>query len=471
MKKRRYLLTAAIPLAIVLSFVFLSGDTATPQIASAGANVIPGHYIVVMKDGVNAPGLASALDAHSDVHADVVFNSALNGFAADMTSTEAANLAQSPNVVSVTPDYTMSADLHQNNFQSLTTGPDRLDLEQNPVANVTGQAVGTTLDVDVAVIDTGVITTHPEIDVAGGKGFTGANCTDAGYEDDNGHGSHVSGTIAARDNDRGLVGIAPGARIWAVKVLGANGGGSNACVIAGIDWVTNRRKEYNDGAGDGDPGVNIRVINMSLGGASDSTPGVDPICLAINAATSAGIIVAVAAGNSHQDVLGNPSPNGGYLAASPAQCVNAVTVSAFGDFDGQPGGLAPSKTFTSCPAGNQTILDDGWACFSNYGAAVDIAAPGVDILSTWLYDSVSCGANVPCYASLSGTSMATPHVAGAFALFAVAGYNGSAAGPAAMAAFTAAGYTRTQISACGFTGDPDNFPEPVLYLGNSCTNV
>lgn len=460
MNKRRYLLISAIPLTIVLSLLFLSGDSRAPQIAAANGDTIPGRYIVVLKDTLDSTSVARALDQHTDVHPDVVYTSALNGFAAEMTDAEAQGLASNPNVLAVEPDRTLSIDLHTNSFQTLTEGPDRIDLEENATANVTNQPNGTQLDIDVAVIDTGVVTTHPEINVAGGKGFSGSGCSDAGYEDDNGHGSHVSGTIAARDNDRGLVGVAPGARIWAIKVLNAGGSGSESCVIAGINWVTNRRQEFNDGPGDGDPGINIAVANMSLGGPSGNDPLTDQLCTAIDNSTAAGVIYAVAAGNDHIDSAG----------FSPAHCLNAVTVSAFGDFDGTSGGLSQTTaTFGACPANNNVVHDDEFACFSNFGAAVDIAAPGVDIVSTYPFGG--CGPGVPCYTSMSGTSMATPHVAGALALFKIAnGYNGPANGPAVMAAFTAAGYTRTQVSSCGFTGDPDPFPEPVLYVGTSCTN-
>ena len=91
-----------------------------------------------------------------------------------MTPAEAQGLASNPNVLSVEPDRIVSIDLHNNNFQTVNTGADRIDLEQNATANVTNQPNGTQLDVDVAVIDTGVDTQHPDLNVAGGKGVTGA---------------------------------------------------------------------------------------------------------------------------------------------------------------------------------------------------------------------------------------------------------------------------------------------------------
>src|SRR5262249_4096756 len=161
--------------------------------------------------------------------------------------------------------------------------------------------------------------------------------------------------------------------IWAVKVLDGGGGGANSCVIAGIDWVTDRRSEFNDGPGDGDPGIDIIAANMSLGGGSGISPENDPMCQAIDNAVGAGGMFSVAAGNRSSPVS----------AFTPAKCPSAVTVSAFGDFDGKPGGLCDGSqscipahlqcgscfktTFDSCPAGNQTQHDDAFACFSNFG--------------------------------------------------------------------------------------------------------
>src|SRR5262249_11441352 len=152
----------------------------------------------------------------------------------------------------------------------------------NPTAAIDG--TDTRVNVDVAVIDTGVDLTHPDLNVADGTDCTGIGS----YNDDNGHGTHVSGTIGALDNDIGVVGVAPGVRIHPVKVLDSTGNGSWSNVNCGIDWVTQH-------AG------TIKVANMSLGGLSAesaSTCGASSLHLAICNSVAAGVTYVVAAGNN-----------------------------------------------------------------------------------------------------------------------------------------------------------------------------
>jgi subtilisin len=198
----------------------------------------------------------------------------------------------------------------------------------------------------------------------------------AGGDDDHYHGTHVAGTIAAIDNGSGVVGVAPGARLWAVKVCDSRGSCSSSAIIAGIDYVT-----ANAGS--------IEVANMSLGGSGYSQAEYD----AIQGAVNKGVAFAVAAGNSDADARNY----------SPAAFNNVLTVSALADFNGLPGGGAAP----TC----RTDQDDTLADFSNWGPAVDIAAPGVCIYSTFPIEQGS-------YGTISGTSMASPHAAGALALLA-----------------------------------------------------
>jgi subtilisin len=239
------------------------------------------------------------------------------------------------------------------------------------------------------VIDTGIDWQHPDLNVVGGINCASGNpfrasCSGNG-DDDHYHGTHVAGTIGAIDNGIGVVGVAPGARLWAVKVLNSQGSGYTSWIIAGIDWVAARAST-------------IEVANMSLGGSGYSQAEYD----AIQGAVNKGVAFAVAAGNSDADARNY----------SPAAFDNVLTVSALADFDGLPGGLGSP----TC----RTDQDDTLADFSNWGPAVDIAAPGVCILSTYPLERGE-------YATISGTSMASPHAAGALGLLASRSNPGNAA--------------------------------------------
>ena len=335
--------------------------------AGASARTIQGSYIVTLKGGAPAAAAERAEDRHG-AEVEHVYRSALRGYAADMSAAEAAAVAREPGVLDVVPDRTVSA-----SAQALPTGVDRIEADWSPTAAINGR--DEPVDVDVAVIDTG-IDPHPDLRVAGG-----VNCSSgSGYDDGNGHGTHVAGTIGALDNDLGVVGVAPGARLWAVRVLDSAGRGSWSSVICGIDWVT-----ANAGA--------IEVANMSLGGPareSRCNTRTDPLHGAICRSVAAGVTYAVAAGNE--------SDNAARYA--PATYDEVITVSALADFNGRSGGGARP----TC----RRDVDDTFADFSNFGSDVDLIAPGVCILSTWTGGG---------YATVSGTSMATPHVAGAAALY------------------------------------------------------
>ena len=262
----------------------------------------------------------------------------------------------------------------------MPTGIPRIFADTNSEIGING-VDDTRVDVDVAVIDTGIDFQHPELNVIGGVNCTTrifrAVCVDGG-DDDHYHGTHVAGTIGALDNDEGVVGVAPGARLWAVKVLNSSGSGWSSWIIAGIDWVAANANT-------------IEVANMSLGGSGFSQAEYD----AIQGAVNAGVAFAVAAGNDDDDA-NNYSPGG---------FDNVLSVSALADFNGAPGGGASP----TC----RTDQDDTLADFSNWGPEVDIAAPGVCILSTYPLERGE-------YGTISGTSMASPHVAGALALLASA---------------------------------------------------
>ena len=345
----------------------------TVALAAPPADVIPGQYIVVLRDDVaDVPAVA---DEHARRHGTGVqhlYEHALKGYAATIPAARLAQIKADPRVAFVSEDRLVAA-----TAQTLPTGIDRIDGESSSTKSGDGAgAVG----VDVAVIDSGIDVLHPDLNVVGG-----VNCTTGrGYDDGTGHGTHVAGTIGAKDDGVGVVGVAPGVRLWAVRVLDNRGKGNWSSVVCGIDWVTRNAKT-------------IEVANMSLGGggADDGNCGNsnnDAMHKAICASVNAGVTYVVAAGNASANAAGHV----------PAAYDEVITVSALADFDGKAGGGAAA----TCRAD----VDDTFADFSNYGPDVDIIAPGVCITSTWKGGG---------YNTISGTSMATPHVTGAAALYKV----------------------------------------------------
>ena len=285
-------------------------------------------------------------------------------------------LQHDPRVAYVVEDMERSISV-----QSMPTGIQRIFADTNPEIAING-VDDYRVDVDVAVIDTGVDFQHPDLNVVGGVNCYNwwpfsATCK-AGGDDDHYHGTHVAGTIGALDNGIGVVGVAPGARIWAVKVLSSSGSGYSSQIVAGIDWVAANA-------------ATIEVANMSLGGSGFSQAEYD----AIQGAVNAGVAFAVAAGNDDADA-NNYSPGG---------FDNVLSVSALADFDGLPGGWAAPPA-----APTRTTR---WPTSATGDPKIDIAAPGVCILSTYPLEQGE-------YGTISGTSMASPHAAGALALLASA---------------------------------------------------
>jgi subtilisin len=377
----------------------------------AGAAAPTSGYIVVLKGSVGSPGAVAAEQAQArGLAVGHVYRHALKGYSAVMTAADAQALRADPRVASVTQDRPVHLDQ-----QVLPTGIDRVDGELS--STVSGDGAGS-VDVDVAVIDTGIDPTHPDLNVAGG-----VNCAPGrGFDDRNGHGSHVAGTIGARDNDLGVVGVAPGARLWAVRVLNPAGSGSFASVICGVDWVTEHA-------------ATIEVANMSLGGSGTEPSGRgcatgDAFHDAVCSSVAAGVTYTVAAGNEADDAANHV----------PAAYDEVITLSALADFDGKPGGLGSP----TCRADE----DDTLADFSNFGADVDLIAPGVCILSTYKRGG---------YATFSGTSMASPHAGGAAALYKS---THPAASPAAVKrALQAAGNLNWNN-----VDDPDGIKEPLVNV-------
>jgi subtilisin len=355
---------------------FIGGVLATLVVAlipaaSAGAAQQRAGYVVVLKGSAGSAEVVARRHAgRFGASVTHVYRNALSGYSATLSPGRVAALRADPGVAAVVPDRTLRIQA-----QTMPTGINRIDGELS--STVSGNGSGD-VNVDVAIIDTG-IGPNSDLNIVGGTNCVGGSS----FNDDNGHGTHVAGTVAARDNVDGVVGVAPGARLYAVKVLNAQGSGSISQIICGIDWVTAR-------AG------TIEVANMSLGGQSffgsfsGCSSSFDPMHPAICRSVQAGVSYAVSAGNS--------AANANNFI--PATYNEVITVSALADFNGQPGGGAAA----TCRADQ----DDTFADFSNFGADVDLIAPGVCIIS-----SAPNGGLV----TFSGTSMASPHVAGAAALY------------------------------------------------------
>lgn len=380
------------------------------------AALIADHWIVVLREDGTDPEAFARSQGHMPSH---VYRHAIKGYAVALPERAVAALRKHPRVQFVQQDSTVYGVA-----QTLPTGIDRIDADTNTLANIDG--FDDQVDVDVAVIDSGIDGTHPDLNVVGGVNYTTVKQTQ--WTDANGHGTHCAGTIGARDNGVGVVGVAPGARLWAVRVLDRDGSGRTSWVIAGIDWVKANA-------------ATIEVANMSLGGlgADDGNCGNtnnDAEHKAICAAVAAGVTFIVAAGNESDDSANHV----------PAAYDEVITVSALADFDGKPGALGTgSYAFSSCTE----AADDSFACFSNYGADVDIMAPGVGIYSTY---------KTGTYSNSSGTSMAAPHVAGAAALIAAANPTW---GPAEIKAQLLSDAKPSTF----VTDDPDGVHEPLLYVG------
>jgi Subtilase family len=275
-------------------------------------------------------------------------------------------------------------------------------------------------NVVIAVLDTGISLIHPDLNVYRNVSFVdGTNSGD----DDQGHGSHVAGIAAAKDNSIGVRGVAPDARLWAIKVCDKFGECKVSNQMKGIEYATKHANE-------------IDVLNISI--ENPNSPALNSV---INEAVKAGITVVVAAGNSGSDAS----------TVSPANNPNVLTVSAIGDSDGRCGGLGPAMEQS-----DGKVTDDTFAYFSNFGPEVKLAAPGVDIFSTY---------NGTDYALDSGTSMATPHAAGAAALYKAEFPNASPT--QVMAELVTLGSTPSTQCDGGprgyFTGDADGINEPLLF--------
>ncbi|MDX5347725.1 MAG: S8 family serine peptidase [Hymenobacteraceae bacterium] len=362
-------------------------DTQSPDENGA---VIPGKYIVVFKPDNSlrvSPGASYDQQVRivkdygtevlrtSGIRAEAIqetYANAIVGMAVEMSSEEVNQLRNDKRVDYIEPDRVVM--LAKPGSGGSTTAGQELPYGINRVGYASG--AGKT----AWVIDTGIDLDHPDLNVDAARSWSAfTTARDYTPDDNNGHGTHVAGTIAAKNNDIGVIGVAYDATVVAVKVLDHRGSGAYSGVIAGVDYVAANGK-----AGD--------AANMSLGG-----PVSQALDDAVAAAAAKGIKFAIAAGNDGRHA-GNYSP-------ARVNGTNIYTISAM-------------------DANNR------WASFSNYGnPPVDYCAPGVNIKSTWKDGG---------YNTISGTSMASPHVAGLLLL--------------------------GNINTDGYvSGDRDNSPDPIAH--------
>jgi len=420
--------------AIVL-IVALAGPSATfARGTDAAARPSVGDWIVTVRAGLDPAKVAPGLAKKAGGTAGRIFEHALHGFVFHGSAKAADQLRRDADVRTLVRDRPIKIAA-----ETVPPGIKRIRAS-HPTAPDAQEAGYTGQGARVAVIDTGIDLTHPDL-LPGLDTNLGINCISSGPpQDGHGHGTHVAGTIGARaGNGIGVVGVAPDVRLVPIKVLNDQGEGNWSNVICGIDHVTGL-------VTDNDPSNDIDVVNMSLGDVGDiGTCSDGGLREAICRSTAAGVVYVAAAGNSYTDAS----------TFIPAAFPEVIAVSAMTDFDGEPGGLAGCQFIFELLG---TFCDDEIASFSNVGSVVDVTAPGVQVYSTWTGGT---------YKNETGTSMASPHVAGVAALVRAANQSLSPSQVASIIERTGEFPDgSTAESGCGSTtqwgGDRDGIAEPLV---------
>jgi subtilisin family serine protease len=385
----------SLALIVAAPVVALGANDAQDLTPIPNNKAVPGapiqdRFIVEVRPGINPRFVAPA----HGIAADFFYQHAVNGFAGNVPPGRLAALAADPRVARIVPDRTIAANAKRGgggtgSAQVVPAGVQRIGAAPGATAYA-GAGVG------VAVVDTGVDFNHPDLQPLGSGSFSAFGNT---AQDNNGHGTHVAGTIAARNNSTDVVGVAPNATLYAVKVLDAAGSGSDSAVTAGLDWVAANAATVSP---------RIRVVSTSLG--REGTVNGNPVLRgAVQNVTASGIAVVVAAGNDASLEVSQQIPSGYPEVIAVASTTAKAGTNQYRFFNGVIGADTASY-FTS---------DGGWNPVS--GVGVSIFGPGEDqeniskaeviesvgILSTKLGGGTT---------RLSGTSMASPHTAGVAAL-------------------------------------------------------
>jgi subtilisin family serine protease len=428
----RYLLVST----AVCAALVVAGGASAERSAGLSAGSTTGKYIVVLKDNtVNVDAKIASLSSALGFQTTYRYHHALKGFAASLSDAQLAAVRADSSVQFVSPDTVGEIVATIKPGETVPAGVRRIE-------SAVGNQIKKKSSFAVAISDTGIDLNHTDLKARNGKDCINAEPA----QDDHGHGTHVAGTVGALNKGAGVVGVSPNTTVYAVKSFNSGGSGSEASAICGLDWITQNG-----------PALKIKAVNMSwrfFSGGDDGNCGNtngDALHKAICAMANAGIVPVGAAGNESNN----------YVNYRPASFNEVLTVTAMGDFDGRPGGLGGSCSGTP---------DDRYASFSSFAGAGGpdevhtVAGPGVCVLSTRLGGGTT---------TMSGTSMASPHVAGTVAN--CLGHK-NAPGPCA-------GMTVPQIiqkiradaaakpGSYGFVGDPAHTPPAGRYYGFLVSNL
>jgi subtilisin family serine protease len=340
-----------------------ASTSSQPATTEGKGRPISGQYIVVFKHdiGQDPEEVANEHAKQQGLSVHYVYRKALKGYAASIPEGRLDAIKNDPRVDYVEQDQEAKA-----LDQTLPWGIDKIDADKS--STLAGNGSGTVDGVKAYIIDTGIDTTHVKGDGSTNQGNTDLNVEnpaafnafgDGKDWDCAGHGTHVAGTVEAIDNTQDVVGVAPSVPLIGVKVLDCSGSGTYSGVIAGVDWVTQNAQKP-------------AIANMSLGGGASTA-----LDTAVQNSAASGIFYSIAAGNSSADACN-------YSPARAGKGDNGIMTT---------GALDSSERAAS---------------FSNWGSCVDVWAPGVDILSTKMGGGTT---------TMSGTSMAAPHVGGTAALY------------------------------------------------------
>ncbi|MDP9793814.1 subtilisin family serine protease [Catenuloplanes nepalensis] len=395
---RRVRLSMAAGFAVLIGTFGLPGASAAAPVEGTileapGAEVVPDSYVVVLDDGTTA--VPAKAQELAKRHGATVRDTYEHAVRGFAATMSAAQARRLAAAPGVA--YVQPNVVHT--VQATQTNPpswglDRIDQRNRPLD--ASYTYGTTASTVTAyIIDTGIRTTHGDF---GGRAVSGFDAVDGGTADDcNGHGTHVAGTVGGT-----AYGVAKGVSLVAVRVLDCEGSGTTAQVVAGIDWVTENADAPS-------------VANMSLGGGADTV-----LDDAVRRSIAAGVTYSIAAGNGFLGLIALDA-----CTQSPARVAEALTVSA-------------------------TDSSDRKSSWANRGTCVDLFAPGISITSAWSTNDTATN-------TISGTSMAAPHVAGAAALYLA---SNPTATPAQVNAAVIAATTAGVVVSPG-TGSPNR----LLYTG------